>query len=500
MLSKLSVRTRMIAVVSFLLAIALVRGLMNMHLVTRLKRDFSDGLQSPRALVSAVVAARGAEVHFAAEVHARSVDGAAREEAKVEALLGELSATATTLSFDLPELATFRRAHHDLGARAPAELLDALAAHVERLAFDRLQNAEDHASDVYQKAQGFELAMMVILFAVAILLLWQLIRSITAPLAIAVAAANELAAGDLTRQIEARGDDEPSRVLKAMARMMASLSKMIDELRAGSSALAAASEQVSATAQALSQGTSEQAASVEETTANLEEMSASISQNAENSRDTQLAATAAAGGAEQSARAATESIAAMQSIAQKIGIVEEIAYQTNLLALNASIEAARAGEHGRGFAVVAAEVRRLSERSQVAAQEIATVAAASVGVAERSGKLLLDLMPSIHKTATLVEEVAAASREQASGVAQINSAMSQVDEATQRNASAAEELSSTAEELSAQAESMRALIATFRTPEGKASPPVTGVTSRPVNGHAARRSPAALASGDFEPF
>src|SRR6185312_2701962 len=162
------------------------------------------------------------------------------------------------------------------------------------------------------------------------LLMWQLIRSITVPLAIAVQAADELAAGDLTRRIEARGDDEPSRVLKAMARMTASLAKMIDELRAGSTALAGASEQVSATAQALSQGTSEQAASVEETTSNLEEMAASTA-------------------AEESARAATESIAAMQSIAQKIGIVEEIAYQTNLLALNAAIEAARAGEHGRGF-------------------------------------------------------------------------------------------------------------------------------------------------------
>jgi len=512
MLSKLSVRTRMIAVVSFLLGIALVRGIMNVNLVTRLKHDFSEGLQSPRLLVSAVDTARAAQLHFERQLREKDPQAFDREDAKVDALLSELADAASRLAIELPELGVLRRSHHELAVhdrdahglgQPPTEAIEALVARIDRAALERIQNAETHATDVYQKAEGLQLTLLVVLFVIAILLMWQLIRSITVPLAIAVQAADELAAGDLTRRIEARGDDEPSRVLKAMARMTASLAKMIDELRAGSTALAGASEQVSATAQALSQGTSEQAASVEETTSNLEEMSASISQNAENSRDTQQAAAAASTAAEESARAATESIAAMQSIAQKIGIVEEIAYQTNLLALNAAIEAARAGEHGRGFAVVAAEVRRLSERSQVAAQEIATVAAASVAVAERSGKLIAELMPSIHKTATLVEEVAAASREQASGVAQINSAMSQVDEATQRNASAAEELSSTSEELAAQAESLRALIGTFRTRETQratsATPPAVPMP-RAANGHDPARGKVATAAGDFEPF
>ena len=165
--------------------------------------------------------------------------------------------------------------------------------------------------------------------------------------------------------------------------------------------------------------------------------------------------------AEESGRVAQETTVAMKTIAQKISIIEDIAYQTNLLALNAAIEAARAGEHGKGFAVVATEVRKLAERSQGAANEISALAVTSVTVAEKSGQLLAALVPSIRKTAELVQEVAAASREQAQGVTQINQAMSQVDQVTQRTASAAEELASTAEEMTAQAESLKDLVGFF---------------------------------------
>jgi len=265
------------------------------------------------------------------------------------------------------------------------------------------------------------------------------------------------------------------------------------------SGIAAAASQVSAASQVVSQGTSEQAASVEETTSSLEQMSSSIQQNAENSRQTEQMATAGARNAEESGKAVNETVQAMKDIAERISIIEEIAYQTNLLALNAAIEAARAGEHGKGFAVVATEVRKLAERSQKAAGEIGSLASRSVKVAEHSGQLLLELVPAIRKTAELVQEVAAASQEQSSGVAQINTAMTQVDEVTQRNASSAEELASTAEEMNAQAESLQALMAWFkvadttarqkvvhrpasalRAPEGSAEPahPVKG--GRPV--------------------
>jgi methyl-accepting chemotaxis protein len=151
----------------------------------------------------------------------------------------------------------------------------------------------------------------------------------------------------------------------------------------------------------------------------------------------------------------------MKSIAEKISIVEEIAYQTNLLALNAAIEAARAGDHGRGFAVVATEVRKLAERSQVASREIGGLASSSVRVADRSGELLAALVPAIRRTAELVQDVAAASNEQAAGVQQINQSLAQVDQVTQRNASAAEELAATSEEMAAQAEGLQQLVGFF---------------------------------------
>jgi methyl-accepting chemotaxis protein len=172
--------------------------------------------------------------------------------------------------------------------------------------------------------------------------------------------------------------------------------------------------------------------------------------------------------AEESGKVVEETRSAMQTIADKISIVEEIAYQTNLLALNAAIEAARAGDHGKGFAVVAAEVRKLAERSQSAASEIGEVASSSVKIASRSGELLAELIPSIRKTAELVQEVAATSREQSSGVAQISEAMARVDQVTQTNASSAEELSSTSEQLSAQAAALKQVMEFFSVGDSEA--------------------------------
>jgi methyl-accepting chemotaxis protein len=275
-----------------------------------------------------------------------------------------------------------------------------------------------------------------------------------------VEAAAGLASGDLSVRVTPRSDHDA--LGTALSNMIERLTEIISEVRSGASSLTVASSQISASAQSLSQGTSEQASSVEETTSSLEEMSASITQNAENSHEMETMAIKGTKDAEESAQAVKQSVDAMTKIAEKISIIEEIAYQTNLLALNAAIEAARAGDHGRGFAVVATEVRKLAERSQAAAKDIGALATSSVDIAHRSGKLLIELVPTIRKTADLVREVSAASIEQSSGVSQINRAMTLVDQVTQKNASASEELASTAEEMSSQAEALQQTIAFFR--------------------------------------
>ena len=295
-----------------------------------------------------------------------------------------------------------------------------------------------------------------------------------------IAAASGIASGDLRVRVTPRSDRDA--LGRALSNMIDKLTEIISEVRSGASALSVASTQVSSSAQALSQGTSQQASSVEETTSSLQQMSASITQNAENSGQMESMAVKGTGDADESAQAVRQSVEAMSRIAEKISIIEEIAYQTNLLALNAAIEAARAGEHGRGFAVVATEVRKLAERSQAAAKDIGGLATSSVDVAQRSGRLLTDLVPTIRRTADLVREVAAASSEQSAGVAQINKAMSLVDQVTQRNASASEELASTAEEMAAQAEALQQTISFFRT-VGAAAPAAPRPATQPRTAH-----------------
>jgi len=274
--------------------------------------------------------------------------------------------------------------------------------------------------------------------------------------------AQRLAEGDLTQTVAVTRSDEVGELQQAMAQTVTRLTQIIGEVRTAADQLANAAGQVSATAQSLSQSSSQQAASVEETTSSMELMSASIVQNTENARITDGMAAKAAAEATEGGKAVSLTVDDMKSIASKIGIIDDIAYQTNLLALNAAIEAARAGEHGKGFAVVAAEVRKLAERSQIAAREIGDLASSSVKQAERAGSLLVEMVPTIRKTSDLVQEIASASSEQSSGAAQINGAMGQLNQTTQQNASASEELAATAEELGSQAEQLQQTMTFFR--------------------------------------
>jgi len=320
---------------------------------------------------------------------------------------------------------------------------------------------DDIDSEMWRQTRRMAIGLIIAMFILQ-LIAWRVTRSITQPIDEALAAANALAEGDLGAQVDTSSHDEVGQLMAATQRMIATLSQIIGQVRATADRLSDSSAQVSATAHSLSESSSGQAISVEETTTSMAQMSAAIVSNTDNARVTQAMAATAASQAVESGTAVCRTVEAMKSIAEKIGIIDDIAYQTNLLALNAAIEAARAGEHGKGFAVVAAEVRKLAERSQVAAQEIISVARDSVKLAERAGSLLNEMVPSIRKTADLVQEIAASSQEQSSGVGQINSAMGQLNQATQQNASASEELAATAEEMGGLAQQLQELMGFFR--------------------------------------
>ncbi len=271
-----------------------------------------------------------------------------------------------------------------------------------------------------------------------------------------------LAEGDLTQKysIDTKGD------LKVMGESLNKtieiLNTLISTVMANADNIASASVQMSFSAQQLSQGATGQASSVEEISSSMEEMTANIQQNTSNSRQTEKISTQAAVDIIVSKDSVIETVNSMKTIASKISIIGEISRQTNLLALNAAVEAARAGEHGRGFAVVAAEVRKLAERSQLAATEIDEVSAKSVDIAQKSGVMLSDVVPNIQKTSDLVQEITASSVEQSSGADQINSAIQNLNNVVQENAATAEEMAAGAEELNAQAEQLAEAVSFFK--------------------------------------
>ncbi len=422
------------------------------------------------------------EVTSEAAEHARDLEDSAREairamneddiRAKLEAATGDLdryreaASEMVSLAFTDRPAALARIADFDAKFKALAERLASVSGHVQASSRDAQKSGDAGVVTARLNLVWVTVAAALLLLALSLGITSSVTRRVTA----AVEVARRIATGDLSGSVHVDGSDEITALQAAMRDMASKLHQVIGEVRSGAEALSMAASQVSSTSQTLSQGTGEQAASVEETTSSLEEMTASITQNAENSRQTEQMATAGALDAEETGKAVTEAVSAMTDIGEKIAIIQELAYQTNLLALNAAIEAARAGEHGKGFAVVAQEVRKLAERAQSSAKDIGARAVSSVAVAKRSGQLLGDLVPAIRKTADLVREVAAASQEQSSGVAQISTAMGQVDQVTQRNASASEELASTAEEMSSQAEALQQLVSFFQLGGERAAP------------------------------
>lgn len=305
------------------------------------------------------------------------------------------------------------------------------------------------------------------------------VNGMTANLRVSAGLADKIADGDLTVSHKPLSDKDT--LGHALVRMIDRLRGVVGDAGAAAENVSAGSQELSANSEQVSQGATEQAAAAEEASASMEQMAANIKQNADNAAQTEKIARQSSKDAEASGVAVDRAVGAMRTIAEKIGIVQEIARQTDLLALNAAVEAARAGEHGKGFAVVASEVRKLAERSQTAAAEIGAVSTDTVKAATEAGEMLTKLVPDIRRTAELVAEISAACREQDVGASQINEAIQQLDKVTQQNAGASEQISTTSEELAAQAEELQSSIAYFRIDDqGKARRSAPAPIARPA--------------------
>lgn len=319
-----------------------------------------------------------------------------------------------------------------------------------------------HVEDEFRSAQRDLLLLLGVPLLVGALASTLLTLSISRRLLAASSLARKISQGDLRNLAEIKGQDEISGLQKAMNDMIRRLREIVADVSMSARNVSSGASQMAATSEELSRGATDQAAATEEASAAVEEMAANIRQSADNAQTTESIATKSADDARTSGSAVGEAVDAMQTIAERIMIVQEIARQTDLLALNAAVEAARAGEHGRGFAVVAAEVRKLAERSQTAAAEISGLSASTLRTASNAGTMLACLVPDIARTSDLVSEISLASRELATGSAQISISIQQLDSVTQANTSASEELSSSATQLAGLASELASTIAFFK--------------------------------------
>ncbi|QQN65710.1 HAMP domain-containing protein [Bradyrhizobium diazoefficiens] len=392
---------------------------------------------------------------LASEAGRKLLDGFAAAYAKMNAYQEETIRIAKTDKTTATDRST------NEGRKIVNEALESMGAYVDNTKKELAEQAVQSKDEGHQ-AQFMLMTLLGVSLIVAIAAALWISISISRSLGRAVSLAGAVAAGDLNQTIPSASNDEIGDLVKSLNVMVAKLRQIVEEALTAAQNVSAGSQELSASAEQLSQGATEQASSAEEASSSMEEMASNVKQNADNANQTEKIAAQSAKDAQASGVAVGRAVQAMQTIAEKITIVQEIARQTDLLALNAAVEAARAGEHGKGFAVVASEVRKLAERSQAAATDIGTLSSETVKVAQEAGDMLSKLVPDIKKTAELVQEITAACREQDVGSSQINQAIQQLDKVGQQNASASEQVSSTSEELASQAEQLQSTISFFR--------------------------------------
>jgi methyl-accepting chemotaxis protein len=325
--------------------------------------------------------------------------------------------------------------------------------------------AEIDEAEIMQPVQTLGTEILIIAVVVAFIIVVVSVifsRSIAKPINQGVEFAKKLAQGDLTTTLDVNRKDEIGILAQSLRNMSEKLKEVVASIQSGADNIASASQQMSSSSQEMSQGSSEQASSAEEVSSSMEEMASNIQQNTENAQQTEKITNTAAESIKKGNEATQNSVESMKDIAEKISIINDIAFQTNILALNAAVEAARAGEHGKGFAVVASEVRKLAERSAQAASEIDEKSKSGVQISEEAGKQLEAIVPEIEKTSKLVQEITAASNEMNSGSDQVNSAIQQLNQVTQQNAASSEELATSAEELSSQADQLKEITSFFK--------------------------------------
>ena len=385
------------------------------------------------------------------------------------------------------ELAGPASAYTHFSTKTQAALRQLLAGSAAMVSHQQqaMQAAQQQLESALQRTQWVLIAISLLALALGGLLSWSVTRSITGPLAQAVAATERVAAGDLGSHIVVQGQDETSLLLAALARMQSSLARTVGRVRQNAQSVSSASSEIAQGNNDLSNRTEQQASAIEATASSMEQLSATVRQNADNAATANQLAVKASGVAAEGGDVVGQVVTTMRDINESsrrindiIGVIDGIAFQTNILALNAAVEAARAGEQGRGFAVVASDVRSLAGRSAEAAREIKSLISASVerveagtALVDKAGATMQEVVGSIRRVADIMGEISAASGEQAGGVKQVGEAITSMDRSTQQNAALVEQMAAAADSLNTQARELVDAVATFRISD-QAPPPL----------------------------